>query len=151
MLIVEFRDLVFNRLAADFSLVGIRVVRARCGFEAMVQFKMIRPQIVIANVDTPGQTGWLLAAKIRLVEPSPHVWLYKPKRTATDVTMANFVGVEELLDYGNDLDTLSDAVLDCLAGKSSAARRCEDLWGTVASQGQTLRSPPRQGRVPPAA
>lgn len=133
MLIVEFRDLVFNRLAGHFGLAGIRVIRARCGFEAMVQFKMIRPQFVVAAVDTPGQSGWLLAAKIRLIEPAPHVWLYKPKRTATDVAIANFVRVEELLEYGGDLDTLSDAVLGCLAGKYRAVGTFEESQDAAAS------------------
>ena len=133
MLIVEFRDAVFNRLAAHFGLAGIRVVRARCGFEAMVQFTMIRPQLVVANVDVPGQSGWLLAAKIRLVEPAPPVWLYKPKRTAADIAMANFIRAEELLEYGNDLDRLSDAVLGCLAGKSPAAGTYEEWWDAAAS------------------
>jgi len=131
VLIVEFRDLVFNRLAAHFERAGIRVVRARCGFEAMVQFKMIRPQIVVANVHTPGQTGWLLAAKIRLVEPAPHVWLYKPKRTASDLAMAKFVRAEELLEYGNDLDTLSDAVAGCLAGESAATGTFKESWAAA--------------------
>jgi len=133
VLIVEFRDTVFNRLAAHFRLAGIQVARARCGFEVMVQFMMTRPQLVVANVDMRGQSGWLLAAKIRLVEPSPHVWLYKPKRTATDVAMANFVQAEELLEYGNDLDTLSDAVLGCLAGKSAAAGAFGRSWDAAAS------------------
>lgn len=133
MLIVEFRDAVFNRLAAHFRLAGIQVARARCGFEVMVQIMMIRPQLVVANVDMRGQSGWLLAAKIRLVEPSPPVWLYKPKKTATDVAMANFVQAEELLEYGNDLERLSGAVLGCLAGKPPVAGTFGGSWNAAAS------------------
>ena len=52
---------------------------------------------------------------------------------AADVGMANFVRAEELLEYGNDLDTLSDAVLGCLAGKSPAAATFEESWDAAAS------------------
>jgi DNA-binding NtrC family response regulator len=133
VLIVEFRDAVFSRLAGHFGLAGIRVVRARCGFEAMVQVVTTRPQLVVANAEMRGQSGWLLAAKISLLEPAPHVWLYKPEKTAADVAMANFVQAEELLEYGNDLDRLSNAVLGCLAGKRPEPGTWEGWWYTAAS------------------
>jgi len=114
VLLVEHRDEVFARLAADLALAGVRVVRAECALEAVWQYCTLRPKLVVANVDLPCQSGWLLAAKLGLAEPRAHTWLYKPWKNAADLAMAKFVRAEELLQYRGNLYTLSDAVLDCL-------------------------------------
>ncbi len=114
-LVVESRDDVFDRLAAAVAPAGFRVVRARRGFEAMVQYLMVRPDLVVVDVELPGQSGWLLAAKLNLTSRKPRIWFYKTWKLPADVAMARFVQAEELLEYRGDLQVLSDIVLCCLA------------------------------------
>jgi len=134
VLIVEYRDAVFERLASAFRQIGMRVSRAMCGFEAMGQYIRTRPNLVVANVDMPGQSGWLLTAKLRIVESTPHVWLYTSRKTAKNMSMAKFVRAEELLEYGSNLSVLSDAVFSCLAGESPATRTFQEPWIATVSR-----------------
>lgn len=128
VLIVEYRDAVFDRLASAFRLIGMRVIRAMCGFEAMGQYMRTRPNLVVANINVPGQSGWLLTAKLRLVESTPHVWLYTSRITAANVSMAKFVQAEELLEYGGNLSVLSDLIFGCLAGESPTTWTFQEPW-----------------------
>ncbi|NOY29835.1 MAG: response regulator [Planctomycetes bacterium] len=76
VLLVEYRDEVFTRIATDLTKLGIRVIRAKAAIEAMRLFGKYKPQLVVANTDLPGQSGWLLTAKIRLLKSDASVWLY---------------------------------------------------------------------------
>lgn len=134
VLIVEYRDRVYDRLALDFRLIGMRAVRAMCGFEAMGQYMRTRPNLVVANVDMLGQSGWLLTAKLRLVESTSHIWLYTSRRTTKNMSMAKFVGAEELLEYGSNVGLLSDAIFDCLGGESAATRTFQEPWMATVSR-----------------
>lgn len=128
VLIVEYRDAVFDRLASTFRLIGMRILRAMCGFEAMGQYMRMRPNLVVANIDIPGQSGWLLTAKLRLLEATPHVWLYTSRKTAASVSMAKFVKAEEMFELGGDLNRLTDTILGCLAGAFPTVWKLEEPW-----------------------
>lgn len=119
VLVVEYRDTVYRRLASDLGHAGLRVMRAYCASEGIIRYLMLRPDLVIANVGLPDQGGWLLTAKLCGIEPQPHVWLYKAKPSRADATKASFLGAEELLAYDSLLE-LSDAVFASLAGDTSS-------------------------------
>jgi hypothetical protein len=123
VLLVEHRDEVYARLAADFAETGLTVVRATTAFQAIGLFARHNYDLVVANLDLLDQSGWLLAGKLHFIQESVCIWLYKPQKTPTDVSMAKFLRVDELLEYGGDLLCLSDAILDCLAGKPVCQRR----------------------------
>lgn len=131
VLLVEYRDTVYRRLAADLAQAGFRTIRAFCATEGIIRHVMLRPDLVIANVELPDQSGWLLTAKLALTEPRPHVWLYSSQACSTDAAKARWLGAEELLVYGT-LDGLADAVLASLAGdRSSLAAARDRTMGTV--------------------
>lgn len=119
VLVVEYRDEVYHRLEADLQCAGFRVARAYCASEGIIQYLMFRPDLVIANVDLPDQSGWLLAAKLCVTEPQPHIWLYKSDANRADAAKAGFLGAEELLAYRTVQD-LSNAVFACLAGEATS-------------------------------
>jgi DNA-binding response OmpR family regulator len=119
VLVVEYRDTVYHRLASDLHHAGFRVTRAYCATEGIIQYFMLRPDLVIANVDLPDQSGWLLTAKLCVTEPQPHVWLYKSKATRADAAKAGFLGAEELLSY-RTIQELSNAVFASLAGEATS-------------------------------
>jgi hypothetical protein len=116
VLLVEHRDEVYARLAADLAEAGFKVGRARTAREAMQFYARSKHALVVANLDLPDQSGWLLAGKLHFIQEGVRMWLYEPRKTATDVSMAKFLRVDELLEYGGNLIGLSDAILDCVAG-----------------------------------
>jgi response regulator RpfG family c-di-GMP phosphodiesterase len=112
---VEYRDEVFARLAMDLAQAGMRVVRAKTAAEAIPLFARHAPALVLANLDMPDQSGWLLAAKLRFICPHTRVWLYHPWTSQYAEGMATFLKVDELLEYGGDLLGLSEAVIALVA------------------------------------
>jgi ActR/RegA family two-component response regulator len=129
VLLVEHRDEVFARLAADLSESGFAVVRATTASEALRLYARAKHMLVVANLSLPDQSGWLLAGKLHFISGDVRIWLYESEKTATDVAMAKFLRVDELLEYGGDLLGLSDAILDLLAGRQTAKSR-RYLMGT---------------------
>ena len=116
VLVAEHRDDVIAGVAAQLRGGGLRIVRARNGFEAMKQYGLCAPRLVVANVALPDHSGWLLAGKLRFVDPDRRIWLYQSRTSATDVAKARFLEVEELVEYADDPRRLARAILDCLAG-----------------------------------
>ena len=110
-LLVEHRDEVFARLAYDMAEVGVAVLRARSAFEAQKLSGRYRPILVVSNASLLDQSGWLLAAKLHLVDPQVRIWLYKPRTSPYDKNMAKFLRIERLLSYGGDLLRLSETVI----------------------------------------
>ncbi len=113
-LLVEFRDEVFIRIATDLAQTGMRVIRACSATEALELAVATRPALILANVDQPDQSGWLLTAKLRIIDPRVRVWLYQPRSSTYQALMAEFLDVEELLDYQGDLFRLSDTIVQLL-------------------------------------
>ena len=123
VLLVEHRDEVFARVAADLGESGYTVVRATTASEALGLYARTKHTFVLANLSLPDQSGWLLAGKLHFISGDVRIWLYESEKTATDVAMAKFLRVDELLEYGGDLLGLSDAILDLLAGRQKARSR----------------------------
>jgi ActR/RegA family two-component response regulator len=114
VLLVEPRDEVFARLAADITAAGIRVDRALSAAEASRRYALRRPHLMVAEVDLPDESAWLFAGKLRVADPGARIWIYTPWSSAVEVAMANFVGADELIEYGGDLWRLAAELLDRL-------------------------------------
>lgn len=111
ILLVEYRDEVFARLATDLTEVGLRVERAVCMASALRAHVRLPADLVLVNVDLPDGSGWLLSAKLRRVSVTPHMWLYAPRPLPDAVAMAEYVGADGLIAYDGDLFRLSAAVV----------------------------------------
>ncbi len=94
---------------------GMRVVRAKSAIAALKLYARYAPSLVLANVDLPDQSGWLLTAKLRFVDPDVPVWLYYPRSSPRQTRAAAYLAVDELLDYGGDLLGLSDVIVTLMA------------------------------------
>jgi len=128
--VAEARDEVFARLATDLAESGLRVVRAKTAGEAIRHCATYQPTLIVSNLDLPDQSGWLLAGKLRFVDPDVRVWLYQPQSSSYEKGMARFLKVEELLDYGGDLLGLSETIIQLIADKhepNSAAAKAAKL------------------------
>lgn len=114
ILLVEQRDEVFARIASDMAEFGMRVIRAKSASEALNLCGSRKPVLVVANVDLPDQSGWLMAAKVRFIDRHTPIWLYQTQSSDYDLGMVNFLNVEELLDYHGDLFGLSETITDLM-------------------------------------
>lgn len=114
VLLVEHRDEVFDRLAVDLVSIQFHVTRAFTASAASRRFAACPSDLMIAHVDLPDESGWLLAAKLRLVFPTARIWLYTAHPSALDRNRARYLGVARLMHYGGDLLRLGGKVLNRL-------------------------------------
>ncbi|MBX9792217.1 MAG: hypothetical protein K2Y37_25115 [Pirellulales bacterium] len=116
MLIVESRDEVFGRLAADLALCGLAIERAETSREAYAQLASRDADLVLANREfSTDESGWLLVSKWALDNKHRRIWLYTAWPTAFDEHWRTFTKVERLLYYGGDVWLLSELILAQLA------------------------------------
>jgi len=115
VVLVEHRDEVFDRLAADLASIPLRIARALNASVASRRFARNPSDLMIANVDLPDESGWLLACKTRLVFPTARIWLYTAHPSALDRARARYLGVARLIHYGGDLLRLGGKLLKRLA------------------------------------
>lgn len=116
-LLLEHRDEVFARIATDVAEAGMRVVRATAATEALTLCGGYKPTLVVANIGLPEQNGWLLAGKLRSADKRVCVWLYQPETTSYDEDMAEYLRVDQLLDYEGDLLGLSETIIELMASR----------------------------------
>jgi DNA-binding response OmpR family regulator len=129
ILLVEHRDEVFARLAADLAGVGMRVDRAHSGLEAADRCRRRRPDLLMVNAWLPDESGWLVTGKLRLADPELPIWIYTPRSSSDDVAMANFIEADELIDYEGDLWRLAADVANRLGVPGGAiAPVSEPTW-----------------------
>jgi DNA-binding response OmpR family regulator len=139
VLVVEHRDEVFARLAADLCAVGVGVKRAVSAAQALRRYARRSADLVLCHVDLPDQSSWLLTAKLRLSCPAARVWVYTPRSSAAHTALARFVQAEELIEYGGDLWRLS-AELRGRLGRATRRAGCPVVkpgpaaWLRVVSQ-----------------
>ena len=67
--------------------------------------------LLVANFDLPDSSGWLLTAKLRLMSPTPRIWLYAPFPSPQEMAMAQFVGADGLIAYRGDICRLSAVII----------------------------------------
>ena len=70
--------------------------------------------LLMINAALPDVSGWLLSRKLRLIDPEVAIWLYTPQASADEVSMANFVMADELIEYDGNLWRLSGEIADRL-------------------------------------
>lgn len=135
VLLMEYRDDVFARLAADFATRGIQTIRAKNGAQAIQQYVRRLSDVLIVNADHPHESAWLLTAKLHLTHPTARIWAYKRRLSDRDTATAGFLGVDELIEHDSDLRCLATEILDRLIGLPAHASRLSDQGrGTATDQ-----------------
>ena len=126
MLLVEHRDEIAARLIADLQEFGLAVRRAAGATDAAECYWRRVPDLLITAAALPDESGWLVAAKFRLLFRDPPIWLYSPWRPPHNGAFAEFVGVDRCIYYGGDLWQLSEDVRGLLG--SSPAGDATVTW-----------------------
>ncbi|OHB69925.1 MAG: hypothetical protein A2V70_02405 [Planctomycetes bacterium RBG_13_63_9] len=114
VLLVEHRDEVSARLAAGLEAAGFRVEQAKNSAKAVKRYVADPTDLLIVNADQTADSAWLLAAKVRLTHPTARIWAYLRQSSVSDVTAANSLPIEELIEYGENLSRLTADILDRL-------------------------------------
>ena len=97
------------------------VQRAGNGAEASRIHARRGANLLLVNADLPDGSGWLLSSKLRMVDPEVSIWIYTPRALSNEVSMANFVAADELIEYGGDLWRLSGEIASRLGIPHEAA------------------------------
>jgi hypothetical protein len=135
VLLAEYRDEVFARLAADLREAGCSVRRAECGAKAGPLCQTTPVGLFITHVDLPDESGWLTAAKVRLLLPDVPIWLYTPGEVPFGASLAEYVGVDQRIHYGGDLWRLSEDIIGLLPAVRRDRNGSRSVrWGILARQ-----------------
>ncbi|NQT13186.1 MAG: hypothetical protein HQ582_10585 [Planctomycetes bacterium] len=111
ILLVEHRDEVSARLATDLAAAGMQTVQAKTTTGGLRRYVREPTVLLVINADQPGESAWLLAAKLHLTHPAARIWVYMHRPSTFDVEAANSLTVDELIEYQGDLSRLSDEIL----------------------------------------
>lgn len=107
LLLIEHRDEVFARLVADLRNFGCAVERAATVDDAVRCCRRQKMALILCYRDLPDESGWLIASKLRFIDPLTKIWLYAASFAAFDQIGAQYSGVEDLVYYKGDLASLS--------------------------------------------
>jgi response regulator RpfG family c-di-GMP phosphodiesterase len=114
VLLVQHRDDAFETLAGELAVLGVRAIRATSNAGALSRYVCEPADLLVVDGDQPGESAWLLAAKLRLTHPAARVWVYLRFATDSDVSMANHLAVDELIEYGGEVLRLATEMLQRL-------------------------------------
>lgn len=117
--VVEPRDEVYARLAGDLTEAGYRVVRALSSTDALKACGRYQPKLVVAQLPIACQKAWQLAPKLAMLDSDTRVVLYGAEISVHDYAMADFWGIEHLIEYSGDLFGLSMRIRILFGSKSS--------------------------------
>ena len=112
ILLIEHRDEVFARLDADLRRTGF-TVRRSLGYDYIRAYSSPRfADQVLCYTELPEESGWLIAAKLRLYDPFVRIRMYSSYLSKLDRTRVLCSGVEELVGYRGDLLLLAELLID---------------------------------------
>lgn len=115
VLVIEFRDEVYAGIKSVLEDHDCLVARAEFGATVAGTLARFKPSLVLINESLPDESGWLAAAKIRVMGYQQPMWLYTVRRPQPPATWMQFSGVSEVIDYGGVLFRLIDHVRQHLA------------------------------------
>ena len=97
VLIVEDDDLLLEVLTEALKRDGHSFATARTGDEAVQKAYELSPKVVLLDVDLPGQSGLLVAAKLKMAKPSPKVLFLTALPRGQSDRVAAFLRVDGVL------------------------------------------------------
>ncbi|MBM4070644.1 MAG: response regulator [Planctomycetes bacterium] len=112
LLLLGYGDSAYAaQVSRQFRRHGWEVRQASCGARVRELCPDLAPEVVILDVDLPGESGWLTAAKLRLERPGQRIVLVGDRSTPADESLAHFLGISALLNRNNGVRPLFDEIL----------------------------------------
>jgi DNA-binding response OmpR family regulator len=97
VLLVEDDELLLEVMSAALRRDGYTFVTAKTGDEAIDLAYRLQPTIVLLDIDLPEQSGYLVAAKLKVTRPSPKVVFLTALPRGQSDRVAAFLRVEGIL------------------------------------------------------
>ncbi len=116
--VIEPCDEVYARLAGDLIETGYRVVRAMASTDAIKACGTYQPRVIVASLAFPYLNAWQLAPRLATFGVDTQVILYDVEVAIYDYAMADFLGIEQLIEYGGDLFRLSSRIRQAIGHQS---------------------------------
>ncbi len=139
ILLVEHRDEVFARLENDLRTLGHEVYRATRAVDVARIYAYAKIDLVISNPELPDASVWLMATKLRMVNPMGRIWLYAARKSVRDRLWGEHAGIERILYYQGNLFLLSQLVakaccnlraVECPEVSAMRAWQRQESWET---------------------
>lgn len=112
LLLLGYGDSAFAaQVSRQFRRHGWEVRQASRGTQVRRLCPDLAPEVVILDVDLPGESGWLTAAKLRLERPGQRIVLIGDRRTPENESLADFLGISALLNRNDGVQPLFDEIL----------------------------------------
>ena len=96
ILLVE-DDSLIEVVGAALTRQGYKYDTAHTGDEALEKAYRLKPQVVLLDTHLPGQSGYLVAGKLKIAAPSPKIILMTSLPRGQSDRMAQFVGADAIL------------------------------------------------------
>ena len=97
ILLAENDELLCEVVGEALQRQGLSFATARTGDEAIAMAYRLRPQIVLVDTHMPGQSGYLVAAKLTLAHPRPAVLIVTSSPRGQSDRLAEFVRADAML------------------------------------------------------
>jgi DNA-binding response OmpR family regulator len=97
ILLVEDDELLLEVMAAALKRQGYSFETAATGDEAIAKAYRLNPEVVLLDIDLPGQSGYLVAAKLKLTKPSPKVLFLTALPRGQSDRAASFLRVDGIM------------------------------------------------------
>jgi CheY-like chemotaxis protein len=110
VLVVDFRDEVYSALKSLLEAHGLSVLRATRGAEVAAKTRDLAPRLVLIYEDMPGESGWLIACKLRFGLNSGPIWLYTARCPRCLADRQKATGVDQVIQCGRSLLPLLEEV-----------------------------------------
>ena len=120
VLLVEDDVLLLDVMSAALKREGYTFETARSGDEALEKAYALRPDVVLLDIELPGQSGYLVAAKLKVAAPSPKVLFLTALPRGQSDRAAAFLRVDGIMHKPFALRKLISTV-DRLLGFAQAA------------------------------
>ncbi|TWU39433.1 response regulator [Novipirellula artificiosorum] len=121
--VVEPSNAISAHLTADLTRAGYRAGRVSSVNEAMTLCSKFGPELILANLSLPNQTAWQLASTLALHDSGTRLLLYGHDIAVHHYAMADFLGIERLIEYSNDLSALSATLQPLFDNRRDKAAR----------------------------
>jgi two-component system OmpR family response regulator len=97
ILLVEDNEMLLEVMTESLKREGYSFASARTGDEAIQKAYKLSPKVVLLDIDLPGQSGLLVAAKLKVAQPSPKVLFVTALPRGQSDRVAAFLRVDGVL------------------------------------------------------
>ena len=126
VVLVEHRGAESAALKTVLARGGCEVKCAASSEAVFVAASRFAPTLIIINADMPDQSGWLIAAKLRLGNYREQMWLYVSQQPCATANWKEFAGVDKVIKHDalftQFLQTVEQEIADLMAAQSAAPK-----------------------------